>query len=911
MYKPLRYGAFLVYFFIRYCLVVNAQFLDYSAQAGITVSHEIAMWGCGMSAFDFNADGFDDLTIGENQSGVALYRSLGNGSFTLDSYIPLTAAIKQITWVDFDNDHDADLFVTTNGAGFFLYERTDDGSLALSADLFSQYTQYDAQGASWGDYDQDGWKDLFVCHYLYGQAPGNPNLLFHNEQGILVEVGEQLGVASWVNQAFQSVWTDFDNDGWKDLYVINDHDVGNEYYHNNSGSGFSNLSMENGAGIALSSMSNSVADYDRDGDFDIFVSNGGIQALLENQNGIFTNEAAELGFDFMTFGWSGLWLDHDGDGWQDLYLCNTEAYVPGNHNYFLVNEEGEAFEELLFDWTEEASFVAVSGDFNNDRWVDFAVYNGYPASVHIWLNDAQSAHHSVKINLQGQVSDYIGVGAEVRAFVQGRASAHQVMAGENYLSQNSSSIMLGCGDATYIDSLVVSWPSGWKDVYYNLPTDSQYVFSEGETFQASLFSEDDFRLCPGQMCDVALTLSNQAFQGTVVWSNGAGGFINQLPDTGNHSVTITHQTGLTRTLYFYIQQHTPAVYQTVVSAPLCNAESTGSCIVTSEDIVWLEGDAFQSSASFELLTWGNHQFDAVDRNGCESILSFTIPETPAITLSQLSYDLCASASEWPALEVQGAALPYTLVPANFDEPVEAGEHAVEVVDANGCSASFIITIEHLPSPSVWVHADTACAGGFASWNWQVTNDVVVVWAEIENTGQQELPAGDYALHVTDEFGCSSYYDFTVEEYPPLLVDFVLQQLEGEAQLSANVSGGMSPYTLQWSSGENTPFIVASAAGAYSILVEDAAACSVSADTTLTLSSMDAAVASWLVYPVPCDDVLKLETMQDGPVFIFDIHNRLIGSAHMYPGTNVLDTTGWPAGRYVVRFNKHSVGVQRR
>ncbi|MFM7310081.1 MAG: FG-GAP repeat domain-containing protein, partial [Flavobacteriales bacterium] len=296
------------------------QFVDYTSSSGVTMSSESAMWGNGMSAFDFNEDGFDDLTIAENLSGIALYESQGNGNFNLVQYVALNAVIKHVLWVDFDNDHDADLFVTTNGSGFYLYERQETGELSLRTDLFEEYPQYDAQGASWCDFDKDGWLDLYVCHYQYGQAPNHPNLLFHNFEGEFTEVGTQMGVSSWENQAFQSVWTDFDRDGWPDLYVINDHEVGNEYYRNNAGTGFEEWSQINGAGVSLASMSNSVADFDRDGDFDVFVSNGGYQCLLQNSDGQFENVASNLGISVFTFGWGGVWLDQDNDGWQDLYL---------------------------------------------------------------------------------------------------------------------------------------------------------------------------------------------------------------------------------------------------------------------------------------------------------------------------------------------------------------------------------------------------------------------------------------------------------------------------------------------------------------------------------------------------------------------------------------------------------------
>ncbi|MFM7727880.1 MAG: FG-GAP-like repeat-containing protein, partial [Flavobacteriales bacterium] len=138
------------------CPHTHAQFTDNTLNSGIFIGNEVGIWGNGMSAFDFNSDGFDDLTIAENLSGIALYQSEGDGSFELTDFVALNAVIKQVMWVDFDNDDDADLFATTNGSGLFLYERMEDGSLFYRAELFSQYAQFEAQGASWEDYDKDG-----------------------------------------------------------------------------------------------------------------------------------------------------------------------------------------------------------------------------------------------------------------------------------------------------------------------------------------------------------------------------------------------------------------------------------------------------------------------------------------------------------------------------------------------------------------------------------------------------------------------------------------------------------------------------------------------------------------------------------------------------------------------------------
>ena len=114
---------YIVLFFI---LIQNsyAQFIDFTNESGVFFIGNNSMWGNGISAIDFNLDGFDDLTIGSD-IGIACYQSNGDGSFEMVHFIYLNTHVLQVLWVDYDNDFDLDLFATSYGDGIFLYERTE------------------------------------------------------------------------------------------------------------------------------------------------------------------------------------------------------------------------------------------------------------------------------------------------------------------------------------------------------------------------------------------------------------------------------------------------------------------------------------------------------------------------------------------------------------------------------------------------------------------------------------------------------------------------------------------------------------------------------------------------------------------------------------------------------------------
>ncbi|MFM9006498.1 MAG: ASPIC/UnbV domain-containing protein, partial [Flavobacteriales bacterium] len=413
---------------------------------------------------------------------------------------------------------------------------------------------------------------------------------------------------------------------------------------------------------------------------------------------------------------------------------------------------------------------------------------------------ALSVHHAVKIDLHGEVSDHAGVGAEVLAFIGSDVSLHQVLAGENYLSQNSSSVIIGSGEATMIDSLVVNWPSGWKDVFYNVPADADYYITEGETFQVSLASSDDFLMCAGSICNVQVLVSDAMFEGSILWSAGNEGFYAQVGDTGNYVVTITNVVGLQRMLSFTVNLHETPYVQTSITAPLCHGQSTAACELISDELAFVNGSEFLSSLTLTNLNTGAHTFSLVDVHGCASTLDVTIPETPAMSIAQSSIAICANATEIAIPEIYNATPPLDIEWWNEEEEdeeeqFEIGEYELMVTDFHGCEASFAVFVDHYSAVQLIVNADTACAGETSAYTWQSMGATQVVWASVENNALDELPAGTYTLLAEDEHGCLSAHDFTIHDFAPIEIELSLDAMSNELQ--AAVSGGVEPYTWEW------------------------------------------------------------------------------------------------------------------
>jgi hypothetical protein len=221
----------------------------------------------------------------------------------------------------------------------------------------------DSSGVAWGDFDNDGFPDLFVGN------GSTRNFLYHNNgNGTFTKL---TNAAPALDSGFGCSWGDFNNDGWLDLFVAN---RGTNYLYRNNGDGtFTKVTSFAGA-TGATSWSGSWGDYDRDGWLDLFISNGGgnNNVLLHNNgNGTFTKitGARIAGDGGVSIGTA--WQDYDGDGWPDLFVANN-----GGNDFLYRNLRNGTFARITagrIATDSQSAIVADWGDYDNDGWPDLAV----------------------------------------------------------------------------------------------------------------------------------------------------------------------------------------------------------------------------------------------------------------------------------------------------------------------------------------------------------------------------------------------------------------------------------------------------------------------------------------------------------------------------------------------------------
>lgn len=247
-------------------------------------------------------------------------------------------------------------------------------------------------GQAWGDYNNDGWQDLYVTD------SGGANTLFLNQQGNLVEspLSEQVALSD--SPSSGTVFADYNNDGWLDLYVVND-GAANVLFHNDNGTAFVDVTAEANVGDEQHGRSASWGDYDNDGDLDLYVANwscspscghpslGDRDTLYRNNgDGTFTDVTRRtLSSKVNGAGFIGSFVDFDNDGDLDIYLVNDSFVNPVGNALWRNDGAGCAswcFTEISEDTGSDTILMGMglsTGDVDNDMDVDFFFSNAGPA----------------------------------------------------------------------------------------------------------------------------------------------------------------------------------------------------------------------------------------------------------------------------------------------------------------------------------------------------------------------------------------------------------------------------------------------------------------------------------------------------------------------------------------------------
>lgn len=437
-------------------------------------------WCYGCAWADVNGDGFPDLFVDNNDTIQGrdnfFYLNNGDGSFTKVIAGPVVTdggSSYGCTWGDYDNDGCADLFVANYNENNFLYHNNGAGTFTSVTQGRIVSDGGRSTGCAWGDYDNDGRLDLYVCNR------DEANFLYHNEGDSFARVLTG-AIATDVTNSSGCAWSDYDGDGFLDLFVAN---VGapNCLYRNNGNSTFTKVTGDPVTSDTSSCNGASWGDLDNDGDLDLFVATGvlGMYADLLYRNdgdGTFTKITDSPVVDDATWSGGGAWADFDNDGDLDLFVGGYDG-----HNRLYENDGSGVFTSIdTGALVTDGNYTMGAGwaDLDRDGDLDlFTAKNNYFGGNNALYRNDGNANHWLSVRCVGTASNRMAVGARVRVKAgtggppgwQMRELSTQT--GGCNSGQSDISVHFGLGGASAVESLTVRWPSGQEYLLTDVAAD--------------------------------------------------------------------------------------------------------------------------------------------------------------------------------------------------------------------------------------------------------------------------------------------------------------------------------------------------------------------------------------------------------------------------------------------------------
>ena len=426
------------------------------------VNSTILAWG------DFNNDGFQDLFVSTRTGPSLLYSNNGDGTFSQILAGPIATDSGNcfgVTWGDYDNDGFLDLFVGVNSNGNdWLYHNNGHGGFSKVTTGAIVNSGGNANNTSWADYDNDGFLDLFVAN-----SDQNDFLYHNNRDGTFTRVMTN-AIALKTGNSQGGSWADYDNDGLPDLFVSRVNEP-NLLYHNEGNGIFT--SVTNGVIVhdVSTGQGTSWGDYDNDGFLDLFVVNPNAPNFLYHNNGDGTFNKITNGPVVTDIG-NGHgcgWADYDNDGFLDLFVANRLG------SNFLYHNNGDGTFTRVTTGVVPADVADASsaawGDYDNDGFPDLFVTELNPFSNRLYRNNGNS-NAWLTLKLEGRLSNRTAIGAKVRvkATMGGQTvwQLREISGGGGLGSQNDLRAGFGLGNATNVDVVRIEWPSGIKQEFHDV-----------------------------------------------------------------------------------------------------------------------------------------------------------------------------------------------------------------------------------------------------------------------------------------------------------------------------------------------------------------------------------------------------------------------------------------------------------
>ena len=449
---------------------------------------------------DMNGDFKDDL-VGVSSNNLKVHFQTNTaGTFSISNF-PIIGTSFMPSWSmaagDFNKDGFNDI-ILGGGSGLSLWKSNNTGTAYTNVTpgeyIFCQRTNF-------ADLNNDGNLDIFSCHDIA------PNVYYLND-GIggmtYYQSNTTPGAMNLSNGGgnYATLFTDFDNDGDTDVFISKCSGPPCQMFRNDGGNIYTNVSAIVGINVTpIQTWSSAIADFDNDGDMDIIITASSGSHRYFRNNFETTNTLSAFTEITLGSGWDtntstnidNIAYDFDNDGFVD---------VLGGGNKIMFNQGNGTFAPTSYS----AISVGAVGDLNNDGFLD--IQNGSTIRYAI-----PNGNNWFKVLLKGIQSNSNGIGTRIEIYGAWGKQIRDIRSGEGFKYMSSLNGHFGLGTATTIDQVVIKWPSGIVDTYYNVPVNTALSTVEGATLAVTSISNSNFSVYPNPAKNViTIQQNNTSFE---------------------------------------------------------------------------------------------------------------------------------------------------------------------------------------------------------------------------------------------------------------------------------------------------------------------------------------------------------------------------------------------------------------
>ena len=448
-----------------------------------------------LGVVDMNGDDKDDI-VGVSTNNLKVHFQGTNNTFNIIDY-PVSGTNRMPNWSmaagDYNRDGKNDL-VLGNGQGVSIWKSEGNNYVGTTPPnyIFCQRTNF-------ADLNNDGNLDIFSCHDIapncyYLNAGGETNMLTFYQSNVTPNA-MKLGISGG---NYATLFTDFDNDNDVDVFISKCSGPPCELLRNDGNGVYTDISAIAGINVPAQTWSSAINDFDNDGDMDIIITaSSGTHKYFRNNldtsnntEEAYTNITAGSGWDTNTSNnIDNITYDFDNDGFLD---------VLGGGNKIMFNQHNSTFASVNYSGIA----VGAVGDLNNDGFLDFLNGNTIRYAV-------PNSNNWFTLALKGTASNINGIGARIEIYGAWGKQIRDIRSGEGFKYMSSLNAHFGIGQATTIDQVVIKWPSGIIDTFYNVPINQKLFVLEGVTLAINSFNNGVFSIYPNPAKNVVnIQLSN-------------------------------------------------------------------------------------------------------------------------------------------------------------------------------------------------------------------------------------------------------------------------------------------------------------------------------------------------------------------------------------------------------------------